>query len=77
MSHPPTTEPERVFHILWDNGTDACGEFHYNFSTEDEARAWGEVWLYDFKIDNNVQPDDLDQPHFDILEVTRGPSTDN
>jgi hypothetical protein len=36
-----------VYHILWDNGWDACGEFPWDFATKDRAQAYADSLLAD------------------------------
>lgn len=63
-----------VYRILWDNGH-ACGEFPWEFATEDAARAHGEDWVAEANAIAAAEDPDFDPEwdgaSFDIIEDER------
>ena len=68
--HKSTT----TYHVLWDNGSAACGEFHYDFATREEADEFGQLWVEDSIVSWGLTPDDDDLPSYDIIELELLPS---
>lgn len=66
-----TTNDTYVIH--WDNGTDACGTFPWEFDTEAEAEVAGAAWFHDFCIDNDENPDDTEAGYEVALKVDPHP----
>lgn len=56
--------------VLIDNGSDYAGELPGVFDSEEDADTAGDAWLEGFLFDNDIDPEDPDQPHFDLLPVT-------
>lgn len=66
MTVPDT---RRVYLVNWDNGNGACGTFHYEFATEEDAEAFGREWakeanLRDFGTED---PEDADPYTYDVI----------